>query len=208
MAVAPAGTKKKAEKSPTIRFFGAVFSCVFLPLPCMFCSLRRSAARKHYLKMLQTICFYDIICVCAVCTRNANILLTERKWNNNVQMQAKNTMPRKLGKKPKKAPFWEPTCLQKSTPEASGSALDASCARLPRQELSKSALGGLQWRKKSFKSAPGENSNEIGKKQPSGPHWSAVLARPVKAYPGGFRPGKTRLKNLKHARHRKRWSAD
>ena len=29
----------------------------------------------------------------------------------NVQMQAKNTMPRRLEKKPQKAPFWEPTCL-------------------------------------------------------------------------------------------------
>ena len=33
----------------------------------------------------------------------------------------------------------------------------------------------------------------------SGRHRSAVLAEPVKAYPGGFRPGKTRLKNSKHA---------
>ena len=41
----------------------------------------------------------------------------------------------------------------------------------------------------------------------SGRPWSAVLARPVKAYPGGFRPGKTRLNDFKHARHRKRWSA-
>ena len=54
-------------------------------------------------------------------------------------MQAKNTMPRKLGKKPQKAPFWEPKWLQKSTPEAGRSALGASCARLARQEVSKSA---------------------------------------------------------------------
>ena len=39
-----------------------------------------------------------------------------------VQMQANNTMPRKLEKKTKHALFWEPKCLQKSTPEASGSA--------------------------------------------------------------------------------------
>ena len=41
----------------------------------------------------------------------------------------------------KKTPFWEPKFLKKSTPEASGSALGASCARPPRQKLSKSALG-------------------------------------------------------------------
>ena len=129
-----------------------------------------------------------------------------------VQMQAKNTMPRKLEKKPKKAPFWEPKCLQKSTPEASGSALAASCARLPRQELSKSALGGLQGRKKVPRAPLGEISNEIGKKTGFGGASkrtrSAELARPVKAYPGGFRPGKTRLNDFKHAHHRKRWSAD
>ena len=57
-----------------------------------------------------------------------------------------------------------------------------------------------------------EISNAIDKKTGIGAasagHRSAVLARPVKAYPGGFRPGKTRLKSLKHAHHRKRWSAD
>ena len=45
------GNKKKAEKSPRNRFFGAVFACVFLPLPCVFCSPRRSPARKHNLKI-------------------------------------------------------------------------------------------------------------------------------------------------------------
>ena len=45
------GNEKKAEKSPTNRFFGAVFACVFLLVPCVFCSSRRSPARKHNLKI-------------------------------------------------------------------------------------------------------------------------------------------------------------
>ena len=98
-------------------------------------------------------------------------------------------------KKPNKASFWEPTCLQKSTPEASGSALDASCARLPRQELSKSAFGGLQGRKKVPRAPLGEMLANKGQKDffeaGSFLPWSAVLARPVKAYPGGL--GQARL---------------
>ena len=43
--------EKKAEKSPKSLFFGAVFACVFLPLPCVFCSPRRSPARKHNLNI-------------------------------------------------------------------------------------------------------------------------------------------------------------
>ena len=150
-----------------------------------------------------------MICVCAVCAQSTNILQTERKSNKKLSKCKPKTPCHGSSKKSEqKTPFWEPKCLQKSTPEASGNALDASCARLPRQELSKSALGGLQWRKKIPKAPLEENSNDIGKNLPSTPTWSAVLARPVKAYPGGFRPGKTRLKNSKHAHHRKRWSAD
>ena len=43
--------KKKQKSHPNIVFFGAVFACVFLPLPCVFCSPRRSPARKHNLKI-------------------------------------------------------------------------------------------------------------------------------------------------------------
>ena len=49
--------EKKQRSHQTIVFFGAVFSCVFLPLPCMFCSPRHSPARKHYLK----ICFKPLV---------------------------------------------------------------------------------------------------------------------------------------------------
>ena len=49
LAVGPAGTKKKQKSHKQIVFFGAVFACVFLPLPCVFCSPRHSPARKHNL---------------------------------------------------------------------------------------------------------------------------------------------------------------
>ena len=51
LAVGPAGTKKKQKSHQQVCFFGAVFACVFLPLPCVFCSPRRSPARKHNLKI-------------------------------------------------------------------------------------------------------------------------------------------------------------
>ena len=51
LAVGPAGTKKKQKSHKKVCFVGAVFACVFLPLPCVFCSPRRSPARKHNLKI-------------------------------------------------------------------------------------------------------------------------------------------------------------
>ena len=43
--------KKSRKVTKSQGFFGAVFACVFLPLPCVFCSPRRSPARKHNLKI-------------------------------------------------------------------------------------------------------------------------------------------------------------
>ena len=166
------GGNEKKQKSHTkvcfLRLF--FFACIFLTAPvCVLFASALAGAKAQLKNMLNTIGFYDIICVCAVCARSANILQTERKSNKKLSnCKRKNTMPRKLEKKTKKARFWEPTCLQKSTPEASGSALDASCARLPRQELSESALGGLQERKKVPRAPLGEISNEIDKQLASG----------------------------------------
>ena len=50
LAVGPAGTKKKQKSHKKVCLFEAVFACVFLPLPCVFCSPRHSPARKHNLK--------------------------------------------------------------------------------------------------------------------------------------------------------------
>ena len=166
----------------------------FLTAPvCVLFASALAGAKAQHPNMLKTIGFYDTICVCSICARNANILETERKSNKKrCKCSRKTPCHGSSKKKATKAPFWEPKSLQKMTPEASGSALDASCARLPRQELSKSALGGLQRRKKN---TPGRkfqrNLQKVFFEADSVDHWSAVLARPVKAYPGGFRPGKS-----------------
>ena len=110
----------------------------FLTAPvCVLLASALAGAKAQLKNMLKTIGFYDIICVCAVCARSANILQTERKSNQKLSKCKRKTPCHGSSKKsPKKAPFWEPKCLQKSTPEASGSALAASCARLPRQKPS------------------------------------------------------------------------
>ena len=48
-AVGLAGTKKKPQKCRQTPILKAFFACVFLPLPCVFCSPRRSPAQKHNL---------------------------------------------------------------------------------------------------------------------------------------------------------------
>ncbi len=143
----------------------------FLTAPvCVLFASALAGAKAQLKNMLKTVSFYDIICVCAVCARSANILQTERTSNKKLSKCKRKTPCHGSSNKSKKALFWELKCLQKSTPEASGSALAASCARLPRQELSKSALGGLQGRKKVPRAPLGEISNEIGKKLASGGH--------------------------------------
>ena len=44
------GNEKKTQKVSTNAFLKAFFACVFLPLPCVFCSPRHSPAQKHNLK--------------------------------------------------------------------------------------------------------------------------------------------------------------
>ena len=128
-----------------------------------------------------------------------------------VQMQAKNTKPRKL-EKTQKGTVWEATMSPKIDPGG----LRERLGRLLRATSAPRALQKRSWRppgaEKSSKGAPGRNFQRDWQKtgigRASGGTRSAVLAEPVKAYPGGFRPGKTRLNDFKHAHHRKRWSAD
>ena len=60
LAVGPAGTKKKQKSHPKIQFFGAIFTCVFLPLLYLVCSPRRSPARKHNLKICLKLLVFTI----------------------------------------------------------------------------------------------------------------------------------------------------
>ena len=100
-------------------------------------------------------------------------------------MQAKNTMPRKLGNKPQKAPFWEPKWLQKWTLEAWESALGASCARLARQELSKSALGEHLERHRKLKTKFGPNLSKKWLRRREGLRWVGGRGAARKSLPGG-----------------------
>ena len=125
-----------------------------------------------------------------------------------VQMQAKNTMPRKLETRPNKN-----TVLGANmSPKIDPGGLRERLGRLLRATSAPRALWRPPGAEKTSKGAPGRNfQRDWQKMDPGGTRggtWSAVLARPVKAYPGGFRPGKTRLNDFRLAHHRKRWSAD
>ena len=99
-------------------------------------------------------------------------------------------------------------CIPKSSPEASRTLWRAKLAPGGSENRSRRPSSA---KKKTF-DAPKRPQREFPSPESvrlsstrDGP---AGCARPVKAYPGGFRPGKTRLNGLKHAHHRKRWSAD
>ena len=50
-AVGLAGTKKRHQQCQQTQIFKAFVACVFLSLPCVFCSPRRSPAQKHNFKI-------------------------------------------------------------------------------------------------------------------------------------------------------------
>ena len=110
-------------------------------------------------------------------------------------MQAKNTMPRKLGKKSKKKHRFGSQHVSKNRPRRPPGAPWPPPARDFRAKSSPKALLEASRGEKNSKGAPGRNFGnnwqtdffEAG----SFPTWSAVLARPVKAYPGGL--GQARL---------------
>ena len=174
---------------------------------CVLFASALAGAKAQLENMLKTIGFYDIICVCAVCALNAFILQTERKSNKKLSKCKRKTPCHGSSKQTKQSTVLGAKMSPKIDPGGLR-ALAASCARLPRQELSKSALGGLQGRKKKLGNFQGRPWEKFPTKLTKKSLRSAVSAEPVKAYPGGFRPGKPRLNGFKHAHHRKRWSAD
>ena len=157
LVVAPAGTKKKADKSPTICFFWSCFFMRFLTAPvCLLVASALAGAKAQLQNMLKTIGFYDIICVYAVGARSANILQTERKSNKQLsKCKLKNTMPRKLEKKPKKSTVWG----AKVSPKIDPGGLRERPGRLLRATSAPRALQKRSWRppvaKTNSKSAPG-----------------------------------------------------
>ena len=150
--------------------------------------------------------------MCAVCARNANILETERKSNKQLSKCKRKTPCHGSSKKSQKKHRFGGQNVSKNRPRRPPGAPWPPPARDFRAKSSPKALLEASRGEKKFQGRPWEKFWQKRQKSPcnlgSGGHRSAVLARPVKAYPGGFRPGKTRLNDFKHAHHRKRWSAD
>ena len=210
LAVGPAGTKKKQKSHQKVYFFGAVFAMRFLTAPvCVLFASALAGAKAQLKNMLKTIGFYDIICVCAVCARSANILLTERTSNHKMSKCKRKTPCHGSSKKsPKKHRFGSQN-VSKNRPRRPPGAPWTPPARDFRAKSSPKALLEASRGETKVPKAPLEEiSNEIGKKPAIDPELVGGVGAAVKAYPGGFRPGKTRLKSFKHAHHRKRWSAD
>ena len=88
----------------------------FLTAPvCVLFASALAGAKAQLKNMLKTIRFYDIICVCAVCARSANILQTERKSSKKLSKCKRRTPSTEVRKKAKQALFWEPNCFHKLT---------------------------------------------------------------------------------------------
>ena len=190
------GNDKKAEKSPKSLFCWSCFCMRFLTAPvCVLFASALAGAKAQLKNMLKTIGFYNIICVCAVCARSANILQTERKSNKKLSKCKRKTPCHGSSKKKQKSTVWG----AKMSPKIDPGGLRERLGRLLRATSAPRALQKRSWRPPGAEKetwelprAPlGEISNEISKKVASGGHRSAALARPVKAYPGGFRPGKS-----------------
>ena len=64
----------------------------FIAAPvCVLFASALAGAKGQLKNMFKTIGFYDIICVCAVCARSANILQTERKSNKKLSKCKRKT---------------------------------------------------------------------------------------------------------------------
>ena len=206
--------RRERKKARKVQNNSVCWSCFCMRLltasVCVLFASALAGTKAQLKNLLNNYGFYRVICVCAVCARSAKIFQTERKSNRKpVKRHTKNTMPRKLEKPPKTHRFGS-----QMPPKIDPGILRERLGRLLRATSAPRALQKRSWtppgaEKETWelpRSPLGEISNEIGKKLPSAGTWSAALAEPVKAYPGGFRPG--RLNGFKHAHHRKRWSAD
>ena len=140
--------------------------------------------------MLKTIGFYDIICVCAVCARSANILQTERKSNKQLSKCKRKTpchgSSTQKNETKNKHRFGSQH-VSKNRPRRPPGAPWTPPARDFRAKSSPKALLEASRGEKKFQGRPWEKfSKKNVIEAASGWTWSAVLARPVKAYPGGL----------------------
>ena len=140
----------------------------FLTAPvCVLFASALAGAKAQLKNMLKTIGFYDIICVCAVCARSANILQTERKSNKQLsKCKRKTPCHGSSKKKPNKSTVLGANMSPKIDPEG----LRERLGRLLRATAAPRALQKPSWRlpgaeKETWElRAPGRNFQREGQK--------------------------------------------
>ena len=127
----------------------------FLTAPvCVLFASALAGAKAQLKNMLKTIGFYDIICVCAVCARSANILQTERKSNKKLSKCKRKTPCHGSSKKKQNS-----TVLgAKMAPKINPGGLQERLGRLLRATSAPRALRKRSWRppeaEKNFQERP------------------------------------------------------
>ena len=84
--------REKSRKVTQQSVFWSCFCMRFLTAPvCVLFASALAGSKAQLKNMLKTMGFYDIICVCGVCARSANILLTERISNKKLSKRKRQT---------------------------------------------------------------------------------------------------------------------
>ena len=116
---------------------------------CILFASALAGAKAQLKNMLKTMSFYDIICVCAVCARNANILQTERNRTKNCPNASEKHHATEARKKVKQI-----TMLgAKKAPQIGPGGLQERLGQLLRATSAPRTFQQLSWRplKKAFK---------------------------------------------------------
>ena len=156
------GNEKKQKSHQTVCFLGSFFCMRFLTAPvCVLFASALAGAKAQLKHMLKTIWFNDIICVCAVCARSANILQTERKSNKKLSKCKRKTPCHGSSKKSPKKHRFGSQHVSKNPPRRPPGAPWRPPARDFRAKSSPKALleasGGGKRNLGTSKGAPGRN---------------------------------------------------
>ena len=121
---------------------------------CVLFASALAGAKAQLKNMLKTIGFYDIICVCAVCARSANILQTERKSNKQLSKCKRKTPCHGSSKKGNKKHRFGSQHVSKNRPRRPPGAPWPPPARDFRAKSSPKALLGASKGGKKFQGRP------------------------------------------------------
>ena len=158
------GNGKKAEKSPNC--FWSCFCMRFLTAPvCVLFASALAGAKAQLKNMLKPMSFYDIICVCAVCARSANILQTERTSNNKLSKCKRKTPCHGSSKKNQKKHRFGSQHVSKNRPRRPPGAPWPPPARDFRAKTSPKALleassGGTKFHERPWEKFPTRLTNK------------------------------------------------